>query len=147
MGGSDGFSRLTPLQNAALGVSAGTIEIFALQPMLYCKNATQQNLPLSINPKVLYRGVAMSATNMAIITGTQFPLTGAISKLMSGGSNEPLSDGQTIAAALCGGGISGIICCPMELVVIQQQRFGLSLLQTPRRIVSEFGIATMMRGV
>eukprot|EP00041_Stephanoeca_diplocostata_P008353 m.123835 g.123835 ORF g.123835 m.123835 type:complete len:226 (-) comp17280_c0_seq4:192-869(-) len=72
---------------------------------------------------------------------------GAISKLMSGGSNEPLSDGQTIAAALCGGGISGIICCPMELVVIQQQRFGLSLLQTPRRIVSEFGIATMMRGV
>eukprot|EP00041_Stephanoeca_diplocostata_P008352 m.123825 g.123825 ORF g.123825 m.123825 type:complete len:103 (-) comp17280_c0_seq2:910-1218(-) len=76
MGGSDGFSRLTPLQNAALGVSAGTIEIFALQPMLYCKNATQQNLPLSINPKVLYRGVAMSATNMAIITGTQFPLTG-----------------------------------------------------------------------
>lgn len=45
------------------------------------------------------------------------------------------------------GAISGIICCPMELVVIQQQRFGLSVLQTPQRIISEFGISTMMRGV
>ena len=53
--------------------------------MLYCKNATQQNLPLTVNPSVLYRGVVTSATNMAIITGVQFPLTGLISKAISGG--------------------------------------------------------------
>lgn len=53
--------------------------------MLYCKNATQQNLPLTLKPSVLYRGVTMSAVNMSIITGAQFPLTGIISKVISGG--------------------------------------------------------------
>lgn len=53
--------------------------------MLYCKNATQQNLALTLNPAMLYRGVVTSATNMAIITGVQFPLTGVISKIISGG--------------------------------------------------------------
>ena len=45
---------LSPAQNVALGVISGTIEVTALQPMLYCKNAVQQGLPLSLNPMVLY---------------------------------------------------------------------------------------------
>ena len=62
------------LANTMAGASAGVIEIVLLQPMLYCKNATQQNLPLSANPRVLYRGAAVSATNMAVLTGIQFPI-------------------------------------------------------------------------
>ena len=112
------------MENTALGVSAGTIEVVILQPMLYCKNASQQGLPFTLNPSVLYRGLGMSVINMSILTGVQFPLTGAVSNVMTGGADRALSSGEKIAAGVAGGAISGIICAPMELVMIQQQRFG-----------------------
>ncbi len=42
-----------------------------LQPMLYCKNAVQQARPFTIDPRVLYRGLLMSVTNMGVLTGAQ----------------------------------------------------------------------------
>ena len=54
-----------------------------LQPMLYCKNAVQQSLPLTLNPMVLYRGVSVSILNMSILTGVQFPLTGGVARLIT----------------------------------------------------------------
>eukprot|EP00965_Chrysotila_dentata_P164419 5429077-Pleurochrysis_carterae.AAC.3 len=38
-GGSDAMQRLTGAENLAVGVSAGTIEVVLLQPMLYCARA------------------------------------------------------------------------------------------------------------
>ena len=70
--------KMSPVENAAVGVGAGTIEVIALQPILYWKNATQQGLPLSLNPRMLYRGLSTSVVNMATLTGLQFPLTGAV---------------------------------------------------------------------
>ena len=34
--------KMSPVENAAVGVGAGTIEVIALQPILYWKNATQR---------------------------------------------------------------------------------------------------------
>ena len=48
--------KMSPLENAAIGVGAGTFEVCVLQPMLYMKNATQQGLPIMVSPKVYYRG-------------------------------------------------------------------------------------------
>ena len=50
MGGGN-LASLSSAENTMLGVAAGTIEVTLLQPMLYCKNATQQNLPLSVGPR------------------------------------------------------------------------------------------------
>jgi hypothetical protein len=52
-----------------------------------------------------------------------------------------------LASGYAGGAISGILCGPMELVMIQQQRFGGSIISTPARIVSKFGIVSLLRGV
>ena len=60
--------------NTAAGATAGVIEIVLLQPMLYLKNATQQGLPFTANPRVLYRGALVSALDMAVLTGIQFPI-------------------------------------------------------------------------
>ena len=77
MGGDDAsenpLTKLSPLESVGLGVAAGTIEVCCLQPMLYCKNATQQGLPFTLNPAILYRGLTMSIMNMSILTGVQFP--------------------------------------------------------------------------
>eukprot|EP00037_Helgoeca_nana_P033886 m.419799 g.419799 ORF g.419799 m.419799 type:complete len:277 (-) comp31840_c0_seq1:277-1107(-) len=143
--GKTGMASMSPVQNAVVGMSAGCIEIVALQPMLYCKNATQQNLPLSLNPAVLYRGVVMSATNMSIITGVQFPLTGLISNAISGGGRK-LTDGESLVAAFAGGTISAVICSPMELVMIQQQKNGGSIGHHGTRICGG-GPSMLFRGL
>lgn len=52
-------TQLTPLsslESMALGVLAGTIETIVVQPMIFCKNMIQQSLPLSADPRLLFRG-------------------------------------------------------------------------------------------
>lgn len=144
MGGGD-LASLSSAENTMLGVAAGTIEVTLLQPMLYCKNATQQNLPLSVDPRVLYRGLTMSVVNMSIITGVQFPMTGAISRAIVG--DRPPSDAEKIGTGFLGGAVSGVICAPMELVMIQQQRHGGSMGHQFSRILSEFGVSQLFRGL
>jgi hypothetical protein len=145
--GGDALQRLTTAENLALGVSAGTIEVSLLQPMLYCKNATQQGLPLTLNPRILYRGVGMSIINMSVITGAQFPLTGLCTKLVTGGEPRKLSSAEKILTGFMGGAISGFLCAPMELVMIQQQRHGESLVHQTRRILTNYGVTGLFRGL
>ena len=38
---------------------------------------TQQKMPLSMDPRVLYRGYTMSVISMSVLSGLQFPLTNA----------------------------------------------------------------------
>ena len=138
---------LSPVQNASLGGIAGTIEVIILQPMLYCKNATQQKLPLTLDPRVLYRGIGVSIGNMVVLTGVQFPLTGMVSRTITGGQDRDLSKGEKVVAGFTGGAISGFVCAPMELIMIQQQRFGTSMLAAASRIVSEKGPLALFRGL
>lgn len=99
-----------------------------------------------MDPRVLYRGLLMSVGNMAVLTGLQFPLTGAVSKAITGGESRTLSKVEQISAGFIGGAISGLACAPMELVMIQQQRFGKSLAGSAGHIVSTSGPIGLMRG-
>eukprot|EP00040_Diaphanoeca_grandis_P042842 m.266157 g.266157 ORF g.266157 m.266157 type:complete len:279 (+) comp65657_c0_seq1:370-1206(+) len=139
--------QLSATENTLLGVLSGGIEVSILQPILYLKNASQQKLPFTLNPSVLYRGLAMSCVNMAVLTGIQFPLTGVAQSLMKKGENRPLTDSEAIAAGAFGGVLSGFACAPMELVIIQQQRFGGSLFGTPIRIVRANSPFKLWRGL
>jgi hypothetical protein len=142
-------TKLSGAENFAVGATAGTIEVTILQPMLYCKNATQQGLPLTLNPMVLYRGLTVSVINMASLTALQFPLSSFSAGLITGGASatRSLTDAEQIGAGFCGGALSGFLCAPMELVLIQQQRFGGSLLGTPARIIGTSGALGIFRGL
>ena len=122
-------------------------QVVILQPMLYAKNATQQGITLTLNPAVLYRGVGVSIGNMVVLTGAQFPLSGAVGKAITGGEDRPLGRGEKILSGFAGGAISGFLCAPMELVMIQQQRFGTSMAEAASRIVRERGALSLMRGL
>jgi len=134
------LQRLTDSENLQVGLACGAIDVTCTQWMLYCKNASQQGLPLTMNPRTLYRGYTMSLTNMMVLSGLQIPLTAACTRVVTGGVERKLSDGEMIGAGFAGGVLSGFVCAPMELVMIQQQRFGTSLLATPAKVVSEAGI-------
>eukprot|EP00615_Pteridomonas_danica_P003032 CAMPEP_0114352950 /NCGR_PEP_ID=MMETSP0101-20121206/18315_1 /TAXON_ID=38822 ORGANISM="Pteridomonas danica, Strain PT" /NCGR_SAMPLE_ID=MMETSP0101 /ASSEMBLY_ACC=CAM_ASM_000211 /LENGTH=257 /DNA_ID=CAMNT_0001493577 /DNA_START=8 /DNA_END=781 /DNA_ORIENTATION=+ len=130
-----------------VGFSTGFIEVLICQPLLYCKNATQQGLPLTLDPRVLYRGLAISLSATAILTSLQMPLTGAVRTAFTGGKVRSLSDFEVVASAAVGGAISGIVNAPMELIIIQQQRFGISLGGTGAKVLGELGMTGMLRGV
>lgn len=141
------MQRLSPLQNGMVGTIAGACEVMCFQPMLYCKNATQQGLALTLDPRVLYRGVVMSIGNMALLTAAQFPLTAMFTRMLTVGESRPLEDWEQLASGLGGGAVSGLLCCPMELVMIQQQRFGTSLIGTPTKLIQADGVAALSRGL
>lgn len=84
---------------------------------------------------------------MGILTGVQFPLTGAIQGMVTGGVSRELSAAEAIGSGFLGGAFSGLVCAPMELIMIQQQRFGGSLASVPANVASQLGPQGLFRGL
>jgi hypothetical protein len=60
---------------------------------------------------------------------------------------ENHTQAEQVFAGGFGGAVSGFVCAPMELTMIQQQRFGTSLGGTIAKIVAETGVLGMFRGL
>ena len=101
------LTALTATQSGCLGGIAGTFEVCLLQPLLFCKNATQQKIPLTLDPRVLYRGIGVSIGNMVTMTAVQFPLTGLVSRAITAGQPRSLENKEKIMAGFLGGALSG----------------------------------------
>lgn len=147
---------LSNSENLALGGVTAVIVGMTLQPTLYWKNAAQQGKPFTMNPRVVYRGLAAALTAEAGQMGLQYLLTGFIKKMVVGfvggatvaaaGSGTNLTPVQEMSSALIGGAISAIYTTPVELTMIQQQNFGGSLPSTAARLVKEHGVGILRRG-
>lgn len=136
-------------QNIVVGVIAAFIEGVLLQPTLYWKNARAAKLPFTINPRIIYRGTAASIVNECQMMGLQFGTTGYFQQLFRGDSTDKLSQRNEILASAFGGLIPTSVTCPVELLMIQQQRFGGSFVSTVSRIVSQYGLMQngLLRGL
>eukprot|EP00466_Bigelowiella_natans_P005045 jgi/Bigna1/36786/e_gw1.16.149.1 len=121
---------LSELQNAVLGMTSGVIEVIALQPMNYWKNAAQQGLPLTLNPRYLYRGLAPNCVNMGSCTMLQFIAGGKIKNMVTGGEKRSLTIAEEMSSGLAAGMLSALVGSPLELVMIQQQRKGTGIFST-----------------
>jgi hypothetical protein len=115
--------------------------------LVYCKNTSQQRRPMSFNPLVMYRGYPMALLNASVLIGSQFLVTGIATKFITSVKNKPISDIDSILAGCIGGGMSGFLCGPMELTIIQQQNFGTSLFSTPQKVIHLTGLKGMSRGL
>ena len=89
--------------------------------------------------------ILMACLNLGGTTAVQFFATGFFRKVIAG--DKQVTDTQKNAAAFLGGIASGIPCSLWELIMIQQQNFGTSILRTPVQIVSDFGASGLTRGV
>mmetsp|Transcript_93206 Transcript_93206/g.199981 ORF Transcript_93206/g.199981 Transcript_93206/m.199981 type:complete len:270 (-) Transcript_93206:141-950(-) len=136
---------LSESENACLGAVGGWMDVTLLQATNYWKNAAQQGLPFETNPKVLYRGYFANCLNNASCVMLQFAGTGFIQKLIVRGEDRPLTNAEQMLAAFSSGYLSGFICGPIELAMIQQQRKGGSLAGTAGNLVSG-GPSTVTRG-
>jgi hypothetical protein len=143
-------NKLTDEQNVGVGIGAAFVEGILLQPTLYWKNAAAQQLPFTLNPRVIYRGTAASILNEMQMMAIQFGLTGYLQRLIVGGDmTAKLTQKQEISMAAAGGTISALATNPVELVMIQQQRGGGSLIGAVQAVISKWGVsgAGLYRGI
>lgn len=141
---SDSFGKLTSTQNLLLGTMSGLCCKLTNYPLLSWKNASQQGLPLQFGLQV-YRGLPMAMFNLGATTAVQFWATGFFQRLLQRGKDATAMD--KMLGSFLGGAFSGIPGSMWELTMIQQQRFGGSIVSTPARIIQAHGPTMYMRGM
>jgi len=140
------MENLTEIENIILGGCAAFCEAIILQPTLYWKNAMQQGLKFTINPRLLYRGLSASLANEMGQMGFQFGTTGYIKKILIKGENRNCTPKEEVLSALIGGFLVAPLASFLECMMIQQQKFGGTLVQTPLRISRRYGTISILRG-
>ena len=98
-----------------------------------------------VYPRIVYRGLPMACLNLGGTNAVQFGTTGFFQKGLAGAGVS--GDGVQLGGSFLGGLASGVPCSMWELVMIQQQRFGGSIVGTPARIVRAQGASTLFRGL
>lgn len=132
---------LTPVQNTSLGVMTAIIEGIILQPTLYWKNARALRLPFTLNPRIVYRGTAASMFNEIQMMAVQYGITGFFHTVFhDDSSGDKMSTSHHFLSATLGGVISACFTSPVELVMVQQQQFGGTLIGTPIKLIKRHGM-------
>ena len=139
---------LSGIQNCVVGIIAGCIQCSLDHPLITAKNMVQQNLPLSLNPRILYRGTVADMFGLSSLTANQFFGTGAIKNLIleHKRSGHRLTRSDILLSSLGGGLLSGIIVSPWELSMIHQQRDGGQLVRHLHAI-SRQNVRLLTRGM
>mmetsp|Transcript_20854 Transcript_20854/g.49521 ORF Transcript_20854/g.49521 Transcript_20854/m.49521 type:complete len:271 (-) Transcript_20854:949-1761(-) len=126
-------SELNEQQNASVGMTVGMIEVLILQPFNYAKNMVQQQRSISMNPMVMYRGVGANCINMGSCTMIQFAVGGKLKNTISkGDASHQFTLAEEMTCGVTAGSLSAVVGSPLELIMIQQQRKGGS-------VVARFG--------
>lgn len=132
---------LSEAENASLGAFGGVIEVSLMQSLNYLKNAKQQGLPFTMNPRVLYRGFVSNCLNFSSVTMFQFAAAGKIKAILTGREIRTMTASEQLTAGALAGISSALLCSPMELLMIQQQRKGGSLPGTLASLIKK-GVTT-----
>lgn len=130
-------------QNIVIGSVAALLEAIILQPTLYWKNALAAKLPLTINPRIIFRGTLASCLNEMQMMAAQFALTGHFQKLMNdNGVHKYVSPaGTEILSSALGGLCPTVLTCPIELVMLQQQKHGGTFTYVLGKVTMRYGFA------
>ena len=97
------YPHMTVRKNIGFGLLCGFTDVALFQPMNYWKNAVQQSLPFTLNPSLLYRGVAANLANNSFCVGAQFWLNGVWRKMITGGVNRDLSNIEKVGGGVFAG--------------------------------------------
>lgn len=139
------MQKLDSHENTLLGLATGPLALCIYQPFIFWKNTyAQLGEPFTMNPRKIYRGLGISAGLQGLVMSAQFAGVGVVKKALAGGNSNKLSDPQILFAGFCGGASSGLVCAPQELLMIQQMQRGGNIVSTGQRIVSQFGIKTLL---
>ena len=142
---SSAKKNLTVMQSVVTGSVAGATEVLIDHPLLSIKTRMQNNEPLTLNPRLLYRGILPNAASMMPITAAQVALDHCFTTWIFAGNRE-LSVSERFASAFAAGVGSAFISCPTEMVMTHQGKFGGSFYAASRSLVQQGGWRSLMTG-
>ncbi len=92
----------------------------SLQPTLYWKNAAQQGMPFTINPRVVYRGLGAAMAAQIGEFGLQYALIGWVKHVIVGKDvHRPMTMAEDMGAAVLGGAMGAVYTSPVELAMVR----------------------------
>ena len=91
--------------------------------------------------------VQVNAGSIAPITAVQFGAHHMFEGLLLGKSTNESSSASRIGVATVAGLASALVSTPAELVMIQQQKHGRSLVAELQQIVAKHGLSHLYRGL
>ncbi|KAF6250639.1 mitochondrial carrier domain-containing protein [Scenedesmus sp. NREL 46B-D3] len=148
MSGNKQPSRVTPVEHTLIGAVGGVMEVCLMQPMVAFKNALQEGRPLPTTPSQMYRGLLINCGSIAPITASQFGTNRFMERtLMQRTGRQQLSSVERFGCAATAGAVSALVATPTELVIIQQQKKGTSLLQEVKHFAASYPAYSAYRGL
>jgi len=117
-----------------------------MNPTIAIKNAVQEGRAVSLAPAALYRGYAVNLGMCAPITASFFGATAAYTQLFAVAAGRAPKGREGVGCAALGGATSALFAGPADLVVVQQQRLGVSAREAINTVVRGYGMAGLYRG-
>jgi len=139
-------AQLSPLMNIAVGGGGGMIETYVQMPIITWKYCTQEGRKFPTTIPGWWRGGIVQSSSVAPITAFQVMVNGLLEKLVTGGRRDVTSI-ENIYTAMLAGAASGLIYCPADLMVIQQQKLNMSAPDAFRHLRGLYGNLFWTRGM
>ncbi|GMH33328.1 hypothetical protein BSKO_01162 [Bryopsis sp. KO-2023] len=137
------MSRVSAAEHTIIGGMAGMGEVTIMQPIVAIKNALQEGRAVPWNVAHLYRGLGINILSMAPITATQFGANRMCEQLTRNITGRDVDPSGRVFCAAAAGAISGFVGSPAELLVIQQQKNGRSIINETKAVVQNYGLRSL----
>ncbi|GAB4817787.1 hypothetical protein N2152v2_004833 [Parachlorella kessleri] len=138
---------VTPLEYTAVGAVAGVVEVAVLMPSIALKNALQEGRPVPRTVSALYRGLGMNALANFPITAVQFGASRLLVQAYERATGQKPGSLARVGVAMGAGATSALLSCPAELLVIQQQKTGLTLSAAAGGVLRDHGLLKLYKGL
>ncbi len=136
--------QLSNAEYYSIGAITAFAEVIVTNPLWVIKTNLQQEQPIPRTLKGLYRGGLTNILGFVPLTGLQVAITPWIEHRIFG-SLTPQQ--QKINAALFSGILSSFACCPIELIMTQQNNHpGLTLINAIKKQIAWHGIKGLFIG-
>eukprot|EP01083_Nonionella_stella_P251536 867755_1 len=141
--------RLSEFEALMVGAIGGTIETSIQMPLITWKICVQEGRAYPTVLREWYRGVFINASSLSPITAVQCYANQLLQTLLLTFVNKTnrLSEAQQLSCSAGAGAISGLIYGPVDLMVIQQQKYVESLGNTFNVIRNKYGALRVYRGL
>jgi len=137
--------KISPIQNAGIGIVAAAAEIGIDQPLVFWKNMIQSRQKINWGrPQDFYRGAGVNLSSLAPTTAIQVAVNGMLNNNTEDQGSSLMR--QTINA-WCAGSMSAIVSSPSEALILHQQITGKSAFQTMKHLWKQYGKACLTRGM
>lgn len=130
-------SMQTMMKSMLIGSIAGAVEVAVDHPFWSIKTLLQKGEKMTLDPRIIYRGLLPNMLSMVPITAVQFGANAGMKAYID----------NPVANAFMAGVSAASIACPIEMGMTRQNATGTSFVNACKQIIAEGGMQRMYTGM